>query len=791
MPMPHPLRSRLAGSILLACSALPTYNAYAQAVHAAAAKDTVAAFDIPGQNLDDALAAYGIATGIQVLYPAELTRGLRSQPVSGRMDRQQALHKLLEGTGLGHRFTSARTVTLEADTAGAAQEQVLAPVTVRGEKITRDLQQTTTSSAVVSAYQIEQRRIQNLPDAFRMMANVRDSDWVDSGYLIRGINSEGVGGPAGRPLASVYVDGVAQTMQGARRGALGLWDVEQVEVQRGPQSTVSGRNALAGAIRIETKNPTNQWEGALRGTAGNFDTLGFAAMASGPIVEDKLAFRIAAERSHADDGIDYPTFHGEPRQDEREDDDYWQVRGKLLFTPQGEDGTRFLLSHSKSDDSPAYNDVDGPNWFDREWEVVGAEWSEARSTVNYNTALEIAQPLAEGIALTSLTTHVKSETSRPSVDLATRGDIDEKEISQELRLNWDKPAYTAVAGLYAAKSEDQTWRHQIRSYDPNVERRERSSSDVDNYAVFGELNWHLDDSWTLIGGLRYDYEQQDYKSVNQRANVTTSMLTSSSTTDGDTSYDAWLPKAGLMYQIDSRQNVGFTVQRAYRGGGTATNFVVNEVYDYDPEYAWNYELSYRSLWLDERVRLNANLFYLDWDDQQINVPQIPGDFTSDVVVNAGKSKIFGGEIELGVKPVAGLEIFASVGMAKTEFKEFDFVQNGVLLDLAGESFPQAPEWSAAAGADYRLGQWFIGGDLKYTGSTTSRSLLEGADKDRLPVYTVLNLRTGYNAEHWTVTLWANNVTDEEYFLYRFDQPSGHYAAVGRERVAGVTVDIMY
>lgn len=264
-----------------------------------------------------------------------------------------------------------------------------------------------------------------------------------------------------------------------------------------------------------------------------------------------------------------------------------------------------------------------------------------------------------------------------------------------------------------------------------------------------------------------------------------------SATDGDTSYDAWLPKAGWQYQIDPKHNVGFTVQRAYRGGGTATNFVTNEVYDYDPEHAWNYELSYRSLWLEDRVRLNANLFYLDWDDQQINVVQISGDFTSDIVVNAGKSKVYGGEIELGLKPVAGLELFASLGLAKTKFKEFDFVQNGVVLDLAGESFPQAPEWTAATGADYRFGNWFVGGDLKYTDSTISRSLLEGVENDRLPSYTLLNLRTGYAVGNWCVTLWANNVTDKEYFLYRSDVPDYQLGTVGRERVAGVTLDVMY
>ncbi|MCY1502353.1 Vitamin B12 transporter BtuB [compost metagenome] len=813
-----PSRLNLLCAALLGCSVLLSASPTAAAAEPARdASEQRQRFTIPAQPLDDALAAYGIATGAQVLYDARLTKGLRSTAVDAVLTRQEALARLLSGSGLAHRFTGANTVTLQAEAPRSGQALELVPITVSGEKIERDLQQTTSSVAVVGAQQIEQVQLRSLPDTFRMMANVRDAASTDSGYIIRGINSEGVGGPAGRPLATLYVDGVAQTMQGARRGALGLWDVEQVEVLRGPQSTTSGRNALAGAIRIETKDPTFHWEGAARGTAGELDTRGYAAMISGPLVEDKLAFRIAAERSTAENGIDYPYFENAARGDEVAEDKYWQVRGKLLFQPHGEDGVRVLLSHSKSYDSPAGTSVDGPSagvdYFDRVWgnnpmPELSPTLTEERSSTSYNTALEIVQPLGEGLSLTSLTTHVKTETSRPSVDLAWLGGFDEEQIAQELRLNWDNARFSAVTGLYINTGEDKgdSLRRIPGEYLPLVDPSlpgipgslltmiDSSKTEVDNYALFGEMNWRLDEHWTLIGGLRYDYERQKFKAAGSQELVFGSfpLFSDSSASDSDTHYDAWLPKAGVQYQIDAKQNVGFVVQRAYRGGGTATNYRTGESYEYDPEYAWNYELSYRSLWFDDRMRLNANLFYLDWDDQQVNVPQVPGDFTSDIVVNAGKSHVTGFEVELGLQPLAGLDTFASIGLAKTEFDEFYYVQNGVPLDLAGEPFPQAPEWTAALGADYQHGSgWFVGGDLKYTGTTTSSSRLNGLEEDRLPVYTVLNLRTGYAGDQWRLTLWANNVTDEEYFLYRYDQPGAQVATVGRERVVGTTLDLTF
>ncbi|MBO3278095.1 TonB-dependent receptor domain-containing protein [Pseudomonas schmalbachii] len=809
MPNPLPLRSRLAASILLACSTMLVDTTIAQAAEASTERNDLVHYNIPAQELDDALTAYGIASGVQVLYDAELSQGRRSQAVSGRMDRQQALRTLLEGTGLSSRFTGERTVTLETNPTASDDDLALTPMVVRGEKIERDLQQTTSSVAVVDDKRIEQAHLQSLPDTFRMMANVSDAASVDSGYIIRGINSEGIGGPQGRPLATLYVDGVAQTLQGARRGALGMWDVEQVEVLRGPQSTVSGRNALAGSIRIDTKDPTYFWEGAARGTTGELDTRGYATMVSGPLVEDKLAFRLAAERSHADGGIDYPYFENAPRGDERAEDDYWQVRGKLLFEPYGAGDTRILLSHSKSYDSPAGNTVDGPSagvdYFDRVWGNVPSPQlsptlTEERSSTSYNTALEIVQPLSEGLTLTSLTTHVKTETSRPSVDLVWQGEFDEEQTAQELRLNWDNPQYAAVAGLYINTGEDKGHAERVIPGEfvgfpgLTLETQDRNKTKVDNYALFGEMNWHLDERWTLIGGLRYDYEKQDFKSAGAQQLLFGDfpVFDSDTASDGDTSYDAWLPKLGVQYQIDASQNVGFTVQRAYRAGGTATNTVTQEVYDFDPEYAWNYELSYRSLWFEDRLRLNANLFYLDWDDQQINLLQDPGNVQSDVVVNAGKSHVTGFEIEVGMQPLEGLDTFASLGMAKTEFDEFNFVQAGQTLDLAGEPFPGAPEWTAALGADYRHSSgWFVGGDLKYTGTTTSTTVLTGEEEDRMPVYTVLNLRTGYAAEQWRLTLWADNATDEEYFLFRNKDSAVQTAVVGRERVVGATLDLNF
>ena len=675
-------------------------------------------------------------------------------------------------------------------------------ITVVGEKIDRDLQETTSSVGVVGAEQIEESQIRSLPEAFRLLGNVRDADFLDSGYVIRGINSEGVGGPSGRPLATLYIDGVAQTQfGGSRRGALGLWDVEQIEVMRGPQSTISGRNALAGAIQIRTKDPTYYWEGGARisgGTGMDRDyafehpQYDLAGMVSGPLIADQLAFRLAAEFRHADGMIDYPLYEGMPRLEERQDDDAHQMRAKLLFEPRVLPGLAVSLSYSYAYDSPAYSDVDGPSagvdYFDRIWGLQRlAEDVEARSTKAHSAALEATYALSDQWALTALTTYVDTRTERPSVDLAIDGLIDEREIAQEVRLQYTTETISAVIGAYYNHSELANDRDRQPSGEI-VLQRERSDTEVDNYAVFGELNWRLWPRWTLLLGARYDYEEQHFRSQQQRLLTETGEEVSASDNASDVNYDAFLPKVGLVFDVTDNQSLGVTVQRAYRAGGSGINFVTGEPYTFDPEYAWNYELAYRSTWANDRIRLNANVFYLDWRDQQIEFPQIPGNLNSNITVNAGESHVVGGELEVQARVTPSLRVFGSVGVSKTEFDDFRLMQMGQELDLAGEPFPQAPIWSFAVGAQYEHDQGlFLGGDLKHTGEALSRSLLEGGPRDILSSYTVVNARIGYQAEFWRLTAWADNLFDEKYFLYRFDTEPFQVATIGRGRVIGLTL----
>ncbi|MGC4082793.1 MAG: TonB-dependent receptor [Vicinamibacterales bacterium] len=581
---------------------------------------------------------------------------------------------------------------------------VIGDVTVYGEKTGRNLLDTPGSVGVVTGARIQAAELFRVEDTFRQIANVNRADWIDSGIVLRGINSEGVGGPSGSPLATTYLDGVPQTANGARRGLNGTWDLQQVEVWRGPQSTVMGRNALAGSIQLRSNDPSMDWQTAGRVGFGSKALNNQAVMLSGPLVDDKLAFRVAAEQQGGHGDVSYPLYDGMPKLDQRADDQYWMARGKVLYRPTGDARSSILATFSSSKDSPSLGDVDGPSagvaYSDRVWGLQTLPvFVEARATRNDVASVDATVALSPTWTLRSVTGHLVTDTQRPSVDLAQTGAFVDRQLTEEVTVSQKSARLETIAGMFLLKGRTTGNRDQQRSYETFL-RRDSSVTDVWNVAGYADVRWKVAGPWTLLGGLRVDVEDQDFSSTNSRLANGTTLTSSNSATSA--SFAVPLPKAGLSYALSPSSAVSFVAQRAYRAGGSAVNFTTSTSYDFDPEYAWNYEASWHGQALTRGLlRSGVNVFYLDWRDQQVNVPQIPGDFTSDVILNAGRSTVKGAEVEVNWRSTTGLYLYTALGLADTTFKEFSFLQFGQLLDLAGEPFPQAPGTTMTVGAQYR------------------------------------------------------------------------------------------
>ncbi|MEM6650853.1 MAG: TonB-dependent receptor, partial [Pseudomonadota bacterium] len=263
--------------------------------------------------------------------------------------------------------------------------------------------------------------------------------------------------------------------------------------------------------------------------------------------------------------------------------------------------------------------------------------------------------------------------------------------------------------------------------------------------------------------------------------------------DEDQSFEAFLPKFVVSYEVSDTTNVALSAQRAYRPGGLGINPVRNSIYAFDPEFSWNYEAAFRYLSADGRVRLNTNLFLIDWTDQQLEVAlsATPQDTE---VVNVGESQLYGLEAQLDVSVTDEVNLFGTLGLLHTEISEDG--RDGAPLE--GDEFPFAPAVTATAGFNYQHPSGFNATfDVNYIGE--SEPLLPNDQQVNVlqPDFTLLtrdsqtndsrtlvNLRVGYDINDQTeVFAYGSNLFDETYLANA--EASGGNVVLGDPRIIGV------
>ncbi|TRA97367.1 TonB-dependent receptor [Rhizobium rhizogenes] len=753
--------------------------------------------------LTSALNQLATQTGLQIMFDGSIANGKRSRGASGNLTPSQALDAVLAGTGVQSRFAGQNQIVLSVaanntDAVGSDGTTVLQAITIYGARNATTLASTSSSIGIVTAQEIADGQIHSFRDSFRRMANVMDADWVDGGFIIRGVNSEGLV-PGGAPLASLYVDGVQQTVRGARRGARGLFDVEQVEIYRGPQSTLSGRAAMAGAVYIKTKDPTFEKEAEVSATIGTGNLYGTAFMVNTPLMDDQLAVRISGEIQRSENDINYPTFVGYDRYNDFTHDLYYQIRGKVLFEPAEMPETRALFSYSFSHDDPYVRDIGGPagasrfRFDEKRGDYQIPAYIEYRPTEVHNVGLEITHDFSDELKLTSLSTFSYSDTDRFSPNYGTAGEINTyhgyyKEFiaSQELRLNYEGDKWDWVGGVYFSYEDEKNFYDRTIPLSATVNRNQfqRNTQKSFNAALFGEATYEFVPTWKITLGGRLDYTDQDitqYLLRTQPLGGTRTVLTDYAASFHETNF---VPKIGLSKELTDTQTVGVTYSQGFRTGGASYDSFRRTSYTYEPETASTYELFYKGTFLDDRLTLNSNIFYTKYSDQQVQMQLDPTDATTRRIINAASSEAWGFEFEPSFKVTDNLETFASLGYVHTEFKDFNDLAYG---NLSGLPFPEAPEWSLGLGARYTFDNGvYVGADAKYTSSYLAR--LGTLPHDYLDSRWIVNLQAGYKTERWELNAFAQNLLDEEYFVYNDNDVA---ATLGERRSVGLNLKVKF
>lgn len=686
--------------------------------------------------------------------------------------------------GPGMRLAMAQDATSSDEEGGTT----LAPIIVTGEKFGRDQFTTFTSVEVFTGGELHDLVKPTLNDALNSAPNIRAfmGGTGNSDVVIRGLSSEGATAPSrSNPVISVVVDGAEQGVEATRRGTRGIWDVEQVEVLRGPQSTLQGRNALAGSVIIKTKDPTYTPEAIFEGLVGTEDYRSGAFAVSAPIVEDELAFRISGQIFRKENDIDYV----DPSISDVGKEEFEEIRGKLLWEPAEIPGLRGLFTVSRTHDKPAWALVSGPDFFARRFDDTTAE---RRDTYVNRYIADLSYEFNEDWKIQSITSFVDTDVDINSPQTSTlqpfqliRGDTREGgDFSQDIRLTYGsgESQFSGVFGLFAGRS--------TFDLDSNIQVVEpfglsvipfqqlQAENKSETIALYADTRYEFIDRWTLLAGGRLVHDKVS-------ANYQGSLLDASTfgyvplTENSSVSNTEFLPKIGLAFELTENQNLAATISKGYRPGYSELIIGTTDINEVKPESLWAYELAYRSKWLEDRLQVNGNVFYYDYTNQQVPIEFDPRFPAQTISLNAAESHSYGAEVEVRYGFDNGLELFGGLGLMKSKFDKGDF---------KGKEFPEAPSVTASFGGIYKHESgFFVGGDVSFTDGYYSKGDVNNVRA--LDSFTVVNANAGYEKDNLKITAFAKNLFNEEYLTSI--STNGSQATVGEGRSFGVRINASF
>lgn len=727
------------------------------------------------------------------------------------------------------------------DAMDQSQKDGLEIIKVQGEKRERSLSETTSSVAVTTAQKIDQENLLDLGNIIDNTANVSKM-YGGSGFTIRGISDES---NSANPLSTVYVDGVALPSEINDAGPSDLWDVSQVEILRGSQSTVQGENSLAGAIIISTQDPTMDWSWKTRAIWSDPNDRRLAFAGGGPLIADELAFRVAVEKRDFDGFIKNTT-----RNDMEDSVDSMASRFKLLWKPKAlKDFTAKLTLMRDDREDPyrfTYSRTDIENYFDNRENTSNRE--NVTDITTDILSLDLSYQFNENWALSSITSQSDSDSLRLyDIDLIAednqygRMDHDYQNRSQELRLHFDYPDFHGLLGWYWSDRQKDSVDNQLggvatpvativsalqnmgldeatATQFANSYSQALPSIPVDygndvadrstNQALFADVEYALADDVALIAGFRYDTERYTYESLTEAEfagtlpdptnygepgtaphgiirGINQEVLNlvaraGNSVPESTRDFNAFLPKLAVRWDYDNNDSLALTVQRAYRSGGSSYNIARAEVFAYDPEFTTNYELSWRSQLLDNKLFVSSNLYYIDWEDKQVSAEFGLNSFDNHTV-NAGKAHLYGVELEARQYVNSYLDWYGSYSYSRTQYDQFEAIAGAQVRNFSGTEFIYAPKHTAALGVNlYPARDWTVNVNANYR---DSMNMATRATDNRVSSRTLVNAKISYDKFDWSAYIFANNIFDKGYIeYYRTDMP---YAIFGAPRVVGV------
>lgn len=848
--------------IFRSVSSAASLVAWSLAAHSADAPMQPVDLSIDEPAMYKALIQFSQQTGLRLIF--EEPKGvddLRAPQLSGAYTPQAALEKLLQDSGLTYEFIAPQAIAVRAKSVRMDQARPVARL-----RLTQ-LSQTAPSSppAVVREQaQAEQGRTleEIIVTAEKREESIQDLPIAISAFSEEVLTSRGIDGmedlqrlaPSlqvqpgnGGTMATVFIRGIGKFESGvsvdsgiaiAQDGMvysspflanLDFFDVERVEVLRGPQGTISGRNAAGGAINVHAKRPTENFEGGLKTTIGNYSRLATEGYLSGPIIEDRLLARLAV-RSDRADGWATNTFLAQDLGAK----DKINARASLLANVSNTfqahlivEGLRDRSNFVVVDDGriranvPSLSEYYGLTGFDRDSRTVQHDIRTDIAAEKYQTTLKLAWDITPAAKLTAVTGYVnlnfdnlaeqdgtvaKTVSSGPPDDSAIFWDV--RQVSQEITLTADLSDRVDViaGGLYL-----RTLNHQKGIFGlpligvPPGSLNSESEQELASWAGYTQWRYRLTDAIRLTAGVRYTQDSKDAGSRNINFGAAPVV---ENTAD---SWNAWTPRLALEYMLDEDATVYASASRGFRSGGFDGFGTVSN--RFGPEFVWNYEAGLKVDWLDKQLRTALTAFHMDYTDKQTTVTGTDATVPFRTTINADAASINGVELELDALITERLRITAGGTWLDAQYgalfsNDALYPELGVpgpravnVRDLSGHRLAHSPQWQLNISGEYRrpLATSWSGGTLQgvlrasyawqdkiYFDFFNRETIAQGA-------YGLISLLAGIETSDgkWRFSAYASNLADQ---YYRASESEGSLAPVryssvqpGAPRMYGVSV----
>lgn len=679
-------------------------------------------------------------------------------------------------------LSNASAQQVAAPEAKDDDKNVLETVVVTAQKRAQSLQDVPISMTVIGEETLEKSRIRSLFDLQQSVPNFEAAPLPGT----PAITVRGVGG-GGRNIGfdtrvGVYLDGIYVGQAQALNQP--LFDIEQVEVLRGPQGYLFGRNTVAGAVNITSRAPTKNVEGSLRAVVGNYGAVEGYATVSGPLSDSVLGkISVATENR---DGYSTNIFNGQKLDDLKR----LTTRGQLAFLVS--DKLKVNLYGDYSDTKQ--NSILGePTTSFSDRPLPGGPLPHRQ--VNFNTtpyinaklsglSMNINYALDNGSTLTSITGYRDTHQDRANDTDYSPKDIlsilyvdDFKQTSQEFRVvSSNSGSVRYVGGIYYLHEKADTVRRALSGTDAGLIRQpvglvgtNAGSVDTKTTALFGALDYDIVKSLTLNLGGRYTSEKKDFF-YNLNGGATLGIATLVDYRD-NRSENKFTPTVGVTFAASKDTNLYAKYSTGFKSGGWNADFVrqtqINDGLGFNTETVKSYEVGVKGKLLDGRMQYDLAAFTSDFDNYQtfFFVPLANGTAILQLK-NAAKVKSEGLEGSIRVRVTQNLKFGVNLGLLKTKYKSFPNA-GGIGVDFTGQDVPDTPKMTAAVNVDYSIPAPGLGGQFDLYADYSHRdSTFQGTGLAQLSTRDLTNMRIAFSPANgkWALSVWGRNLTNQDYII---------------------------